>query len=327
MGLFTQRTRERERRDELLSAYLDGELSAEERARLEAQLASDPALQAELEALRHTVALMHDLPQVPIPRNFILPQTMVARLRPAPSARPRRAWAAPLLTAATAVVSLLFVVVLAGDLLFFSAGRLAFAPASAPQMEAEVPQSALAPSLVSEEVQVEAEMEKAISAATPPPMPMEVPLEAMPTATIEAEHYAVGASEGEEATAPAMDGGDLAEEEGTPSPREAAGGGPTEETTTSTPPPRANEVEEAAAAPTAPGEMAEVAPLAVGEGEDAEATEGEWGAPEIEPEDGPGIEGARLALISPWRVVEVVLGLTGLVLALAAVWAWRARRR
>ena len=149
--LFARKVDEREQRDELLSAYLDGQLSAGERARLETQLAADPALRAELEALRHTVALVRDLPPVPIPRNFILPQTMAARPRPVPPLRPRRTWAAPLLTAATAFVSLLFVVVLAGDLLLSGTGGQAFAPAAEPLLEAKAPQAALAPSPASDD--------------------------------------------------------------------------------------------------------------------------------------------------------------------------------
>ncbi|MEE9616174.1 MAG: zf-HC2 domain-containing protein, partial [Anaerolineae bacterium] len=140
--LFTRQAGKREQRDELLSAYLDDQLSAGERARLEAQLATDPVLRAELDTLRHTVALVRDLPPVPIPRNFILPRTVAARPRPVQRARPRPAWTAPLLTAATAVVSLVFVVVLAGDLLLSGVGGQAFAPAAAPPMEAEAPQVA-----------------------------------------------------------------------------------------------------------------------------------------------------------------------------------------
>lgn len=165
MRLFTWGARKRERRDELLSAYVDGQLSAGEQARLEAQLATDPALRTELEALRHTVALVRDLPPMPIPRNFILPQKMkpsvAARPRPARRVRPRRAlrkpqgkaWAAPFLTVATVVVSLFFVVVLAGDLLLSGAGKQAFAPMAAPQMEVE------AEAKVEAEVEVEVEVE------------------------------------------------------------------------------------------------------------------------------------------------------------------------
>ena len=82
---------------------------------MKAQLADDPALQSELDALRRTVEMVRELPAQPIPRNFILPQTAATRSRPTPAVRPRRRWAAPFLTAASAIVGLLFVVVLAGD--------------------------------------------------------------------------------------------------------------------------------------------------------------------------------------------------------------------
>lgn len=315
--LFTRQVREREQRDELLSAYLDDQLSAGERARLEAQLATDPALRAELDTLRHTVALVRDLPPVPIPRNFILPQTVAARPRPVRRARPRRAWAAPLLTAATAVVSLVFVVVLASDLLLSGVGGRAFAPAAAPLMEAEAPQVALESAPVIEEVEVEVE-EEVIPAATPLPMPMEVPPGVVPTAVVEAEHYDAEAPRGVETTMP------------------AAGGGLSEEATAPAPSPSPAVVEKAAVAPTAPAvatalpqedtngaeptpsEVAEVAPLMVEE-EETEAPRDERGAPEG--------EAVGLRSVIPWRVLEVALGLAALGLTLATVWAWRARRR
>ncbi len=324
--LFTRQAREREQRDELLSAYLDDQLSAGERARLETQLATDPALRAELDTLRHTVALVRDLPPVPIPRNFILPQTVAARPRPVRQARPRRAlraepqakaWAAPLLTAATAVVSLVFVVVLAGDLLLSGRGGRAFAPAAAPLMEAEAPQVALESAPVIEEVEVEVE-EEVIPTATPLPMPMEVPPGVVPTAVVEAEHYDAEAPRGVETTMP------------------AAGGGLSEEATAPAPSPSPAVVEKAAVAPTAPAvatalpqedtngaeptpsEVAEVAPLMVEE-EETEAPRDERGAPEG--------EAVGLRSVIPWRVLEVALGLAALGLTLATVWAWRARRR
>jgi len=353
IGLFTRQARGRERRDELLSAYLDDQLSARERARLEAQLAADPALQAELEALRHTVALVRDLPSVSIPRNFILPQkmetTVVARPRPTPSARPRRAWAAPFLTAATAIVSLLFVVVLAGDLLLSGAGRGAFAPM------AELPQAAPAPSLVTQEVEVEVEK---VVVPTAPEMAVEEPREAPLEATVEAEHYAVETTEDVEAGVPAA-GGPTEEStalgptpsppvvekaaeaptapvtpEDTLSPEQATGGGgPIEEPSTPASPPVDEEAGVALTAPApaaavpeadvsgaepTPGEVGEAAPWAIEE-EEAEAAEGGRGAPEVEV-----TEPAR---IPPWRALEVILGLSALGLALATVRAWRVRRR
>lgn len=317
--LFTRQAKIRRQRDELLSAYLDGQLSAGERARLEAQLATDPALRAELEALRHTVALVRDLPPVPIPRNFILPPTVAARPRPAPSARLRHAWAAPLLTTATAVVSFLFVVVLAGDLLLSGAGGLAFAPAAAPPKEAEVPRLALEPSPSSEEVEVEEAMPSgAVPTATPLPMPAEAPLEAGPATTAEVARYETRTPEGVESPVPALDGGPI-EEAAAPAPpaippvaAEAAAVPTALATETAVPEKGVAEAE------STPSEVAEVASLVVGE-EEAAAAEGERSVPAGE------VAQPTPALL--WRVLEVTLGLTALGLVLATVWAWRARRR
>ena len=325
IGLFTRQAGEREQRDELLSAYLDDQLSAGERARLEAQLATDPVLRAELDTLRHTVALVRDLPPVPIPRNFILPQTMAARPRPVRRARPRRAlraepqakaWTAPLLTAATAVVSLVFVVALAGDLLLSGVGRQAFAPAAAPPMEAEAPQVALESAPVIEEVEVG--VEEVIPAATQSPMPMEVPSGAVPTVVAEAEHYDAEAPRNTETTMPAAGGG-LSEEATAPAPTlspavvEKAAVAPTAPAVATAAP-----KEEANGAEPTPSEVAEVAPLMVEE-EETEAPRDERGAPEG--------EAVSLRSVIPWRILEVALGLAALGLALATVWAWRARRQ
>jgi len=64
--------------DELLSAYIDGLVTNEEKARVEAAVAADPALAWELDSLRRTVELVRDLPPVPLPRSFILREEQVA---------------------------------------------------------------------------------------------------------------------------------------------------------------------------------------------------------------------------------------------------------
>ncbi len=339
--LSGRREREQEQRDEWLSAYLDGELSAEEQTRLEAQLATDLALQAELDALRRTVTLVRDLASVPIPRNFILPQTMAARARPAPALRPRRAWTAPFLTAATAVVSLLFVVVLAGDLLLSGAGRGASEPASAWPVaqiaESEAPREAPAPASVGEQVavtiEVEAEtvfeVEEALGLGAVPtdtllPMPAEAPPNAEPTATDVAEGYVVEESRDVSSTVPAM-----------------GGGGPTVEPTTVLPTPSPTMAEKAEDTSTilstatavsradesdldlTPREMEKItpSPQAVGEAE-SEAAEAMPGALESEVRDEYDQPPAETL---PWRILEIVLGLVALGLALATIRAWRAR--
>lgn len=71
-----------ERDLELLSAYLDGELSDRERNTLERRLDQERALLHELNALRDTVALLHDLPRLKAPRNFTLDPAKYSRAIP-----------------------------------------------------------------------------------------------------------------------------------------------------------------------------------------------------------------------------------------------------
>jgi hypothetical protein len=66
---------------EVLSAYLDGALSAGERSDLEARLETDAGLRGELAALQQTVALVQGLAPRKAPRNFTLTPAMV-RVRP-----------------------------------------------------------------------------------------------------------------------------------------------------------------------------------------------------------------------------------------------------
>ncbi|RME48145.1 MAG: hypothetical protein D6796_06715, partial [Caldilineae bacterium] len=58
----------------LLSPYLDGEVTPDERALVEGALARSPELRAELESLRQTVRMVRALPRVPAPRPFTLTQ-------------------------------------------------------------------------------------------------------------------------------------------------------------------------------------------------------------------------------------------------------------
>ena len=352
--LFGRRATEKEQRDELLSAYLDDQLNAEQHAGLEAQLAIDPDLRTGLDALRHTVALVRDLPPVPVPRNFILPQTAAARPQPVRPAPLRRAWAAPFLTAATAVFSLLFAVVLAGDLLLSGVGGMASAPMPEALMlrEAEMPQQAPAPApagqvmvevtkivekeaetvveTVVEEVVVEAEavaVEKAVSTPTPAPAAAEAPLAVMPTATPEPEGFVAETGETEEAADAVTGGGGPVEEPAAPAPTSTPGLAAMEETedavatsATETAMPGAN-----GSAPEpapSPGEAREATPWAIAEGEAVEETA--EAAPERLEQ---GAEDTRFARVLPWRALEAILGLITLGLIGVTIWAWRVRRR
>jgi hypothetical protein len=102
---LSEREHHWEERREQLSALLDNELAAAERAELEAHLQSCATCRAELESLRRARALLRALPQPALPRSFLLPlepatqpsadnlaEPPHARQRPAapPPARPAR---------------------------------------------------------------------------------------------------------------------------------------------------------------------------------------------------------------------------------------------
>ncbi len=165
---------------EMLSAYVDGELSARERARVDRHLSECADCRWELETLRQTATLLGQLPSVPVPRSFAIREMDVSR-RAAPSP-PRRAYT--LLRGATALAALLLAVVVAGDLFLHPAMRSvapAMAPAQkmpAPTQVAQAPQPLAAPPTPT--VVVARDMEKAAgesaadygaAAPTRPPLP------------------------------------------------------------------------------------------------------------------------------------------------------------
>ncbi len=71
---------------ELLSAYLDGELTDREKEKLEQRLARENALRAVMDDLRETVTLVSDLPRLKAPRSFTLDPAVYGRTvgRPVP---------------------------------------------------------------------------------------------------------------------------------------------------------------------------------------------------------------------------------------------------
>jgi len=113
---------------ELVSAYLDNELSASDRARVEKHLADCAECQRQVETLRWTIALTRDLPRVAVPRAFTLRQ---------PAPRPATRWVYGTLRAATALAALLFVLVTSGELLFGLTARDLPAAAPAPRVQQE----------------------------------------------------------------------------------------------------------------------------------------------------------------------------------------------
>lgn len=103
-----------ERDAELLSAYLDGQLSQREQQQLEQRLERTPALQTLLAELRLTRTLLRSQPLLRAPRNFTLtPQMAGVRV---PGLRQPRSSAFSALRLASVLATIFFVIVLVGDL-------------------------------------------------------------------------------------------------------------------------------------------------------------------------------------------------------------------
>lgn len=121
--------------DELLSAYIDGAVTEEEKASVEMAMAADPEIAWRVETLRQTVQLLQELPPVALPRQFVLDRSQVAdvlverRANPGSSAsatgsQARSSWQQLLaffnsgnlaLRNATAIAVTLFVLLVVGD--------------------------------------------------------------------------------------------------------------------------------------------------------------------------------------------------------------------
>ncbi len=110
-----------DRDDELLSAYLDDELSPAERAKLERRLQADSTLRLTLEGLRRIKTRLAGLPPVKPPRNFTLTPKMAGQ----PVRRPSPLF--PILNWATGIAAVLFAMLVAADLGagYLASGRLA----------------------------------------------------------------------------------------------------------------------------------------------------------------------------------------------------------
>jgi hypothetical protein len=92
-----------------LSLFLDGQLSKAGRQRLESRLQGDQALRHALNELRQTRALLRRTPQARAPHNFTLTPEMIGIKERRP--------VFPVMGFVSALASILFVLVLAGDLL------------------------------------------------------------------------------------------------------------------------------------------------------------------------------------------------------------------
>jgi Tol biopolymer transport system component/anti-sigma factor RsiW len=98
---------------ELLSAYIDGDVTLAERERVESHLQGCAACRAERDSLQSTVALLAALPRVAVPRAFTLSEAQVGIRRPAS----QPSWYGGLLRGLGAVTALALVAVVAVTLM------------------------------------------------------------------------------------------------------------------------------------------------------------------------------------------------------------------
>ncbi|MDE0139961.1 MAG: hypothetical protein OXI80_06570 [Caldilineaceae bacterium] len=64
--------------EDLVAAYVDGDVTTEERQRVEAAMAASEQVAWEVNTLRQTVQLLQEVPSVPLPRSFTLTEDQVA---------------------------------------------------------------------------------------------------------------------------------------------------------------------------------------------------------------------------------------------------------
>jgi hypothetical protein len=169
--------------EERLSAYLDGELTPHEAEAVEHHLETCSDCQWDLETLGQTIRWTQELPTLAVPRVFTIPVS-------AEPERPiRRRWnLVPVLQGASALIAVLLVFAVAGDLMFGNLG-VGSAPDTALQRE-EAPSSAEVAAELAVEVTLEVEKAVEEPAAEPPMMMVAeetvvetVVVEAMVTAT------------------------------------------------------------------------------------------------------------------------------------------------
>jgi hypothetical protein len=182
---------------DLLSAYLDGQVTAAERDRVDAHVRQCASCQSELDSLRRTIMLLQALPRVSVPRAFTLSEVQVGIRRP--GAQP--AWLGGLIRGLGAVTAVALVALMAATLLRTPTAQVARvvpasqapsaepptavmeAPAVAAPAEETAPVVAMAPSVAPTEVRVEQQQ------AAPPTaelaLAMAAPTEAETRPTVE----------------------------------------------------------------------------------------------------------------------------------------------
>ena len=96
-----------------LSAYLDGQISEADAARIDQRLAQCADCRQELDALRSTVSLLQEMPELTLPRSFIMPGPPPAPLAIRPQAPPHMPqW---VYSGSAAVAALVLAVLISAD--------------------------------------------------------------------------------------------------------------------------------------------------------------------------------------------------------------------
>lgn len=130
--------------EERLSAYLDGELTLREVEAVEQHLETCPDCQWNLETLGQTIRWTRELPTLTVPRVFTIPVSAE------PERRTRRRWSfLPVLQGATALLAVLLVFAVAGDLMF---GNLSTGSAPDIALQQEAAPLSMEPTQVAEKV-------------------------------------------------------------------------------------------------------------------------------------------------------------------------------
>lgn len=227
-----------------LSVYIDQQLSSRAQMHLEARLRNEPQLRNALEDLRRTRVLLFSQIRLPVPRNFVLTPQMAKIRRANP--------VYPIVRLAAAMVSILLVLVLAGDLISGGPVKTTYQDVLSPFTARQVSQPVEEAVVVTVEMEAAQPMAKSlpevIQSAPPPSAPMEAPV--LPSETPAAVSMDAQVLTATEAPA-AMGAGAPATAESQPVPSLAAAP-PTEESLLPTSPPPTEEVQTSQPAFTAP---------------------------------------------------------------------------
>jgi hypothetical protein len=119
--------------DELISAYIDGQMDDATRQTFEARINTDPVLRQRVDTSRALIRASRQLPRVDVPRNFTLPRTATTVQR-RDSSPPHLWW-----RVGSALAAAVFVIAIGLDTI--GMGQLAQAPAPAPAAAPRAAQS------------------------------------------------------------------------------------------------------------------------------------------------------------------------------------------